>query len=76
MQAELFEWHIESDSCISKPACILDPRVWSLFLFVIFKYLFEQSKMIVQPDSISLQTKCRNGIQEAGCQSSKSSVTQ
>ena len=76
MQAEIFERYIESDSCISKPACILDPWVWSLFLFVIFKYLFEQSKMIVKPDSVSFQTKCCNGIQEAGCQSSKSSVTQ
>ena len=63
MQAEIFERYIESDSCISKPACILDPWVWSLFLFVIFKYLFEQSKMIVKPDSVSFQTKCCNGIQ-------------
>ena len=62
MQAEIFEWYIESDSCISKPAYILDPWVWSLFLFVIFKYLFEQSKVIVQSDSVSFQTECCNGI--------------
>ncbi len=44
-------------------------------LKVVLKNLFEKSQMIVQSDTFSRKSKCCDGIQEAGCQSAKSTVS-
>ena len=75
-QHKALKWDIIGNACICKPALRLDPRIRCLKLKMILKLLFEKSEVIIKSDSFSRKSQSCDGIQEAGCQTSKTAVSE
>ena len=43
---------------------IRNPRIWRLFLQIVFEFLPKKSQMIIQADTVSRKTKCCDRIQK------------
>jgi len=52
----------KSDICPFQPAVPLHPGIALFLLQMIFKYLTEQAKMIVQSDTCTVVSQCSNGV--------------
>ena len=68
-------------NCINRirlfqPALVCNPGIRLGSLDILLKHLMEQAEVIVQSDAISVQSQRCNGVQKAGCQSSKTAVAQ
>ena len=58
-----------------QPGSLFNPWIRRLFLQIVLKYLFKQSQMIVQTDSVAGQSQCSDRIKETCSQTSQSSVS-
>ena len=68
--------HIVAFGGLHFPSGLLQPRIRLCFLLMIHEFLTEQSQMIVQPDAATVQVQRCDGIQEAGCQTAKSAISE
>ena len=76
LQGEIFKVYRISNVSFCQPAFFCNPGIFGLFLKFLIKLLFKQTQMIVQADTGAGVTQRGDGIQKAGCQSSKTAVSQ
>ena len=70
------ESHFKFSAGIVQPGILLDPVILLGILQMILEYLLEQTKVVVQADTVSGKSESSDGIQEAGCQSSQTAVAE
>ena len=76
LQGEIFKVYRISNVSFCQPAFFCNPGIFCLFLKLLVKFLFEQTEVIIQSDTGTGVSQCCDGIQEAGCQSSQTAVSQ
>ena len=59
-----------------EPGILFHPFIGLSILQKVRKHLFEQTKMIIQADTIPREAKRCNGIQKACCQTPKTTISQ
>ena len=75
-QGKVSKWHLVAAARANQPVLLSQPEVRNSCLFVVFQNLLEKTKVVVQSYTITIKTKCRNRVQEAGSQTTQASVTQ
>ena len=61
--------------CLLEPAVCLNPRICSLLLVIVLKYLLEQTHVVIKSNSISVKSEGCHGVEEACCKSSKTTIS-
>ena len=73
-QIKVSKWYLIAFARADQPALVRNPVVWLGKLLVITENLFEETKVVVQTNTIPVETKSSNGIQEAGCQTAQTTI--